>query len=124
MLEDLDIKLATEAQKIRDYITEAGNAITAIRSIKGGKTLQTLLPIGPGVMVKAVLSADDSLPVHVGAGVVLEKSADSAILFLESRIKEYNLSLNESASARQQVAAKMSKNVKLLEQMHEANSAN
>ena len=114
--EQLLLRLASEEQKIRIAMMEAAAAIEAIRAVKDGDC-QTILQIGHGAMFKANISSSDRIPVSVGAGVVLEKSHDSAINYLESRIKELEVSLTNTAAGRSEIIAKMERGNRRLEEL-------
>jgi prefoldin alpha subunit len=43
----------------------------------------------------------------VGAGIMVEKEHDSAINYLESRIKELQVALNETASQKHQILMRL-----------------
>ena len=45
--------------------------------------------------------------VNVGAGVAIEKDHDSALSYLESKIKELEVALQETNAQRQQIAANL-----------------
>lgn len=115
--EQLLLRLAGEEQKIRIAMVEAAAAIEAIRTVKDGGDCQTILQIGHGAMLKANISSSDRIPVSVGAGVVLEKSHDSAINYLESRIKELEISLTNTAAGRSEIIAKMERGNRRLEEL-------
>lgn len=115
--EQLLMRLAGEEQKIRIAMVEAAAAIEAIRTVKDGGDCQTILQIGHGAMLKANISSSDRIPVSVGAGVVLEKGHDSAINYLESRIKELEVSLTNTAAGRNEIIAKMERGNRRLEEL-------
>ena len=117
VLEQLLMRLAGDEQRIRASMVEAMGAIDAIRSIKDGGDCQTLLQIGYGAMLKARVSSNDLIPVSVGSGVVVEKSPDSAINYLEARIKELTVSLNNTVAGRSEIMSKMEQGNRRLEDL-------
>jgi prefoldin alpha subunit len=60
-----------------------------------------------GSFVKAKLSSDDKFILNLGAGAAIEKDKDAAINFIESRIKEMEVALNDIIVQKQQVMANL-----------------
>jgi len=63
------------------------------------------------------LVPNEKLIVNVGAGVAVEKDKDSAINFLESRLKEMEVALQETAGQKQQVATSLEQGKQQMEQL-------
>ena len=57
-----------------------------------------------GVYVKSKIQSNDKVIINVGSGVAIEKDQDAAINWLESRLKELEVALQNVNSQRQQVA--------------------
>ncbi len=74
---------------------EAASAIDSIRGIQGDKNLETLVPMGLGAFAKAAIMPDDRIIINVGAGVAIEKDRDEAINYLEARLKEFAVALQD-----------------------------
>ncbi len=106
----LENYFANFTQRENTLINVLKDTVSAIESIKGiaeKKESETLVPVGTGTFVKTKTSSNDKIVLNVGAGVAIEKDKDSAINFLESRIKEIEVALNETAAQKQEVALKL-----------------
>lgn len=99
-------QLEDEARRIQAVIAQAIAAIDAIRGLSDGEP-SVLIQIGMGAMLKAKITKSDTIPVNVGAGIVVEKTPDSAINYLESRIKEMDVSLKNILAEHKNVAMEM-----------------
>ncbi len=60
-----------------------------------------------GSFVKAKISSTEKLILNIGAGVAIEKDKDGAINFLESRLKEMEVALKDTAVQKQQVMSNL-----------------
>ncbi|MBW3019754.1 prefoldin subunit alpha [Candidatus Woesearchaeota archaeon] len=69
------------------------SSLKEFQSSKGEKEL--LAPISPGIFVKAKVEEYDSFLVHVGNGVVVNKSTDEAIKLVEKQIVEFEKFIEE-----------------------------
>lgn len=107
MLETYLADLINKENSLMSILKEAASAIESIKSIKGKSELDTLVPIGMGSFVKAKISSNEKLIVNLGAEAALEKDSDSAINFLESRIKELEVALQNTAAQKQEVVASL-----------------
>lgn len=85
-------------QKEAAIINILREAISSIDTIKGtqNQEVESLVPVGLGTYVKAMIQGSSKIVVDVGAGIAVEKDHDSAINYLESRIKELQVALNET----------------------------
>lgn len=85
--------LAHNLSSIDAAMRSARAAIEAVRSASG----EALMPVGAGVFVKSRVEPGSSVVVSVGAGVVVEKDRESALLFLEARSKELEAAAAETS---------------------------
>lgn len=107
MLENYFVELSHKEESVINIIREASSAIQSIRSISDKPESSALVPIGMGSFVKAKLSSDDKFILNLGAGAAIEKDKDSAINFIESRIKEMEVALSDIVAQKQQVMANL-----------------
>lgn len=107
MLENYFVELSHKEESVINIIREASSAIQSIRSISDKPESSALVPIGMGSFVKAKLSSDDKFILNLGAGSAIEKDKDSAINFIESRIKEMEVALSDIVAQKQQVMANL-----------------
>ena len=107
MLENYLGELTNKEHSIAGILREAASAIQSIKSISEKSESETLVPMGMGSFVKAKISSNDKVILNLGAGVAIEKDKDSALNFLESRIKEMEVALQNTSAQKQQVMASL-----------------
>jgi prefoldin alpha subunit len=88
-------------------ITEAHLASEAIQGLSSANQEESLIPIGIGVFLKVTIPQVTNLLVSVGSGVTIEKSKENAKNYVESRIKEFELALQQIQSQKEQIAMRM-----------------
>jgi len=96
--------LAQQENTIVNIIREANSAIQSISETKTKTESDNLVPIGMGVYIKSKIQSKDKIIIDVGSGVAVEKDQNSAINWLESRLKELEIALQNVSSQRKQVA--------------------
>ncbi len=89
MLENHFGQLTQQQNSIISIIREANSALHSINETKTKDESDSLIPIGI---------------INIGSGVAIEKDQSSAINWLESRLKELEVALQNVNSQRQQVA--------------------
>ncbi len=107
MLESYFAELSQRENSLLNVFNEATYAIESIKGIGEKSESDTLIPIGMGTFIKTKISSGEKIVLNVGAGVAIEKDKDSAINFLESRIKEIQVALQDTATNKQDVASKL-----------------
>src|ERR1044071_1890405 len=88
-------------------ITEAHLASEAMQGLTSTDEQESLIPIGIGVFLKVKVPQVTNLLVSVGSGVTIEKSKENAKNYVESRIKEFELALQQIQSQKEQIAMRM-----------------
>ena len=104
MLENHFAQLTQQENSIISIIREANSAIHSINETKTKTESDNLVPIGMGVYVKSKIQSKDKVIINVGSGVAIEKDQNFAINWLESRLKELEIALQNVNSQRQQVS--------------------
>jgi|TARA_B100000959_G_scaffold90443_1_gene96192 prefoldin alpha subunit len=104
MLENHFTQLAQQENTIVNIIREANSAIQSISETKTKTESDSLVPIGMGVYIKSKIQSKEKIIIDVGSGVAVEKDQNSAINWLESRLKELEIALQNVSSQRKQVA--------------------
>ncbi|MGB9124516.1 MAG: prefoldin subunit alpha [Nitrosotalea sp.] len=99
--------LLQREETVMRLLQEATNAVESMKVLADNSEYETLVPIGLGVYVKAKISSDQKMIVNIGAGASLEQNKESAINYMESRIKELEMVLQQLASQRQEVSMKL-----------------
>lgn len=123
VMEDAANRLRTEMQRSVVANGEAVAAINAIRELKDGKESEILVQLGMGAMLRASLTSVESIPVSVGAGVVIEKSPNDAINYLESRIKELDVAIKNIQTNLDKIHTRLKSNRMELDNMAKAQSS-
>lgn len=105
-------------------LREATTSIESIKALKEKPNSEAILPIGLGAYVKGAISSSDKILVNVGANVVIEKDTDSAMNYLEARIKEIQVAMQETSSRKQNAMAALERGKAQINQMMQAMSKN
>ena len=107
MLETYLGDLMNKENNLINIIREAASAIGSIKALNETTESETLVPMGIGAFVKAKIQPNQKLILNLGAGAAVEKDKDSAINYLESRIKEMEVALRETNARRQEITASL-----------------
>ena len=107
MLENLFGELTQKENSIINIIREANSAIHSIKGIDTQSESDSLVPLGLGAFMKSKVNSNEKIIINVGSGIAIEKNHNDAINYLESRLKELEIVLQETNQQRQQVAANL-----------------
>jgi len=88
-------------------ITEAHLASEAIQELSTTNHEDSLVSIGIGIYLKVTVPQVRNLFVNVGSGVTIEKSKENTKNYVESKIKEFELALQQLQSQKEQIAVRM-----------------
>ena len=103
MLEGYLTELSQKESSLLGVIREAISATETIKNSKIKSDSETLVPIGMGTYMKATLSPNQKVILNIGGGAAIEKDQDSAVNWIESRIKEMEIVLQQTNAQKQQV---------------------
>ena len=117
MLESYFGELSQREVTLYNILREATSAIESIKSLKEKPTSETLVPIGMGTFVQTKISSVDKIVLNVGAGVSMEKDTDSAINYLEARLKEVEVALQDTTAKKQDAAARLEQGKEQMNQL-------
>ena len=117
MLEGYLSELSQKEPTIVSVIREASSAIHSLKTIDNKTDNETLTPVGLGTFVKTKVVPNEKLILNIGAGIAVEKDKDSAINFLELRLKEMQVALQETSNQKQQISASLEQGKQQMEQM-------
>ncbi|HET6457739.1 MAG TPA: prefoldin subunit alpha [Nitrosopumilaceae archaeon] len=108
-MQALEAYMSDLLQKEDAVIKLLHEAVGAIDSMKalGDTHLETLVPVGMGAYVKATIQPNEKLLVSIGAGASLEQDKNSAINYVEERIKELEIVLQQLSTQKHEVAARL-----------------
>ena len=107
MLENLFGELTQKESSIINIIREANSAIHSIKGISMQSESDSLVPLGLGAFMKSKINSKEKIIINVGSGVAIEKNHNDAINYLESRLKELEIALQDTNQQRQQIAANL-----------------
>ena len=107
LLESYLVDLIQKERITVNVIQEASSAIESIKGIGEKEQPEALVPVGLGAYVKAKIIPNEKMLLNIGAGTAMERNKDSVINYIESRIKEMQVALQETAAQKQQVTAKL-----------------
>ncbi len=99
--------LVQREETVMRLLQEAASAVESMKGMTGNVECETLIPVGLGVYVKAKINPEQKMIVNIGAGASVEQDKNSAINYMESRIKELEMVLQQLASQRQEVSMKL-----------------
>ena len=117
MLEGYLSELSQKETTIVSVIREASSAIHSLKTIDNETDNETLTPVGLGTFVKTKVVPNEKLILNIGAGIAVEKDKDSAINFLELRLKEMQVALQETSNQKQQISASLEQGKQQMEQI-------
>ena len=117
MMEGYLSELSQKEATIVSVIREASSAIQSLKTIDNKMDNETLTPVGLGTFVKTKVVPNEKLILNIGAGIAVEKDKDSAINFLELRLKEMQVALQETSNQKQQISASLEQGKQQMEQM-------
>jgi len=100
---DLSQREATFVNIFRETIA----AIESIKSLSQKSESETLIPIGMGTYLPTKISSNSKIVLNIGAGVAVEKDFPSTINYLEARIKEIEIAINDTAAKKQDAAGRL-----------------
>lgn len=109
-LQTLEGYLADIVQKeesVMRLLQEATGAIEAIRSLDGNLEQETLIPVGMGVYVKSKIEPNQKMMINIGAGASVEQERGDTINYIEARIKELEIALQQLTSQRREVSLRL-----------------
>ena len=117
MLENMFAELSQKENSIVNIIRDANSAVKSIQELKSNPDSETLVPVGMGTFIKTKSIPNEKVVLNMGAGVAIEKDHDSALNFLESKIKELEVALQETNTQRQQIAANIEQGKQQMQQI-------
>ena len=117
MLEGHLSELTQREGTIMSIIREASSAIQSLKTIDTKTDNETLVPVGLGTFIKTKTVPNEKLILNIGAGIAIEKDKDSAINFLELRLKEMQVALQETSNQKQQISASLEQGKQQMEQL-------
>ena len=124
MLETYFADLSQREGTLYNVLREATAAIESIKSLSQKSDSETLVPVGMGTFVKTRISSNDKIVLNIGAGISLEKDSTSAINYLEARIKEIEVAIQDTSAKKQDAAAQLEQGKNQINQLMQPDSQN
>ncbi len=107
MLETYFSDLSQREGTFVNILRETTAAIESIKSLSEKPETETLVPIGMGTYIPTKISSTQKIVMNIGAGIAVEKDFPSAINYLEARIKEIEIALQDTAVKKQDAAQRL-----------------
>jgi prefoldin alpha subunit len=124
MLETYFTDLSQREGTLLSVLREAISAIESIKSLREKPNSDTLVPIGMGTYVQTKISSNDKIILNIGAGIAMEKTYDSTINYLETRIKEIEIALQDTSARKQDAIARLEHGKEQMNQLMQETSQN
>jgi len=122
MLETYFVDLSQREGTLYGVLREATAAIESIRSLSQKSDSEALVPVGMGTFVKTKISSNDKFILNIGSGISIEKDSTSAINYLEARIKEIEMAIQDNSAKKHDAAAKLEQGKNQINQLMQAES--
>ncbi|NQV39473.1 MAG: prefoldin subunit alpha [Nitrosopumilus sp.] len=120
MLETYFSDLSQREYTFGNIFREAISSIESIKSLSKNPESESLVPIGMGTYVQTKISSNTKIVMNIGAGIAVEKDFPSAINYLEARIKEIEIALQDTIAKKQDAAARLEQGKAQMNQMMQA----
>ena len=117
MLETYFADLSQREVTLLSVLREAISAIESIKYLHQKPDSDTLVPIGMGTYVQTKISSKEKLILNIGAGIAVEKQYDSAINYLEARIKEIEVAIQDTSAKKQEAMARLEQGKEQMNQL-------
>jgi prefoldin alpha subunit len=124
MLETYFSDLSQREGTLYSVLREATSAIESIKSLSQKSNSDALVPVGMGTFVKTNISSNDKIVLNIGAGISLEKDSTSAINYLEARIKEIEVAIQDTSSKKHDAATQLEQGKNQINQLIQSDSQN
>ncbi len=120
MLETYFSDLSQREGTFVNILRETTAAIESIKSLSEKPETETLVPIGMGTYIPTKILSTQKIVMNIGAGIAVEKDFPSAINYLEARIKEIEIALQDTAVKKQDAAQRLEQGKAQVNQMMQA----
>jgi prefoldin alpha subunit len=122
MLETYFSDLSQREGTFLNILREATASIESIKSLGQQPESETLVPIGMGTYIPTKISSSAKIVINIGAGIAVEKDFPSAINYLEARIKEVEIALQDTAAKKQDAAGRLEQGKAQVNQLMQSTS--
>jgi len=122
MLETYFSDLSQREGTFLNIMREAVASIESIKSLNQKPESETLVPIGMGTYVQTKILSNTKIVMNIGAGIAVEKDFASAINYLEARIKEVEVALQDTVAKKQDAAGRLEQGKAQINQLMQSTS--
>ena len=122
MLETYFSDLSQREGTFLNIMREAVASIESIKSLNQKPESETLVPIGMGTYVQTKIMSNTKIIMNIGAGIAVEKDFASAINYLEARIKEVEVALQDTVAKKQDAAGRLEQGKAQINQLMQSTS--
>ena len=122
MLETYFVDLSQREGTLYGVLREATAAIESIRSLSQKSDSEALVPVGMGTFVKTKISSNDKFILNIGSGISIEKDSTSAINYLEARIKEIEMAIQDNSAKKHDAATQLEQGKNQINQLMQTES--
>ena len=122
MLETYYGDLSQREATLVNVLREAISAIESIKALREKPDSDSLVPIGMGTYVQTKISSPNKIILNVGAGIAMEKTYDSSINYLEARIKEIEIAIQDTTARKQDAMARLEQGKEQMNQLMQQTS--
>ena len=122
MLETYYGDLSQREATLVNVLREAISAIESIKTLREKPDSDSLVPIGMGTYVQTKISPTNKIILNVGAGIAMEKTYDSSINYLEARIKEIEIAIQDTTARKQDAMARLEQGKEQMNQLMQQTS--
>lgn len=98
-------------------LEEARLASNAIQNVPTDSEVESFMPVGIGVYIKALVPPVKKLLINIGADITIEKNKEDAINYIESKIKEFEVAIRQLVSQKEQISMRMEQIQRQVNQM-------
>ena len=116
--------LLQKEEAVMKLLHEATGAIESMKALSSDTQLETLVPVGIGAYVKATIQPNEKMVVNIGAGASIEQDKNSAINYVEERIKELEIVLQQLSAQKHEVAARLEHGQREMNRILQASQSN
>ncbi|MGI0081909.1 MAG: prefoldin subunit alpha [Nitrosopumilaceae archaeon] len=113
--------LIQKEEAVLRLLQESSDAIESIKALDGNSQHDTLVPVGMGTYVKAKIQPNEKMILNIGAGAAIEQDKGTALNYVEARIKELEIALQQLSSQRQEITARLEYGQQELNKLIQAN---
>jgi len=122
MSEEQAEQLMQQMQMLETYFSDLsqreGTFVNILRETTAA--IESIKPIGMGTYIPTKISSTQKIVMNIGAGIAVEKDFPSAINYLEARIKEIEIALQDTAVKKQDAAQRLEQGKAQVNQMMQA----